>query len=154
MKDYDYSIQAKYYDVLEENPGVKDFNKVLDKLLKKHKVKSVFDITCGTGIQSIYLDKNGYNVTASDFSKEMVAIAQKKYPKIKFKQADMRSANFGKFDAVISIFNAIGHLSKSDFQKAPQNISNNLKSGCLYIFDIFNFVFMNKIFIPYVFIDT
>jgi SAM-dependent methyltransferase len=154
MKDYDYSVQAKYYDVLEENPSVEAFNKVLDKLLKKHKVKSVFDITCGTGAQAIYLDKNGYNVTASDFSKEMVAIAQKKDPKIKFKQADMRSANFGKFDAVISIFNAIGHLSKSDFQKAIQNISNNLKTEGLYIFDIFNYGFMKKNFIPYEFIDT
>ena len=154
MKDYDYSVQAKYYDVLEENPSVEAFNKVLDKLLKKHKVKSVFDITCGTGSQAIYLDKKGYDVTASDFSKEMVAIAQKKYPKIKFKQADMRSANFGNFDAVISIFNAIGHLSKSDFQKAIQNISNNLKTGGLYIFDIFNFDFMKNNFIPYEFIDT
>jgi|TARA_B100001964_G_scaffold144422_1_gene159021 SAM-dependent methyltransferase len=154
MKDYEYSVQAKYYDVLEENPSVEAFNKVLDKLLKKHKVKNVFDITCGTGAQAIYLDKHGYNVTASDFSKEMVAIAQKKYPKIKFKQADMRSANFGKFDTVISIFNAIGHLSESDFQKAIQNISNNLKTGGLYIFDIFNFDFMKNNFIPYEFIDT
>ena len=154
MKDYDYSVQAKYYEVLEENPSVEAFNKVLDKLLKKHKVKSVFDITCGTGAQAIYLDKNGYNVTASDFSKEMIAIAQKKYSKIKFRQADMRSVTFGKFDAVISIFNAIGHLSESDFQKAIQNIANNLKTGGVYIFDIFNFDFMKNNFIPYEFIDT
>ena len=130
MKDYDYSIQAKYYDVLEENPSVEAFNKVLDKLLKKHKVKSVYDITCGTGAQAIYLHKKGYDVTASDFSKEMVAIAQKKYPKIKFQQADMRSAKLGKFDVVISIFNAIGHLSKLDFQKAIQNIAD--KQTCYF----------------------
>ncbi len=154
MKNYDYSVQAKYYDVLEEYPSVEAFNKVLDKLLQKHKVKSVLDVTCGTGAQAIYLDKHGYKVTASDFSKEMVVIAQKKYPKIKFKHADMRSANLGKFDAVISIFNAIGHLSKSDFQKAIQNISNNLKTGGLYIFDILNFGFMKNNFIPYEFIDT
>lgn len=35
MKDYDYSVQARYYDVLEENPSVEALNKVLDKLLKK-----------------------------------------------------------------------------------------------------------------------
>ena len=154
MKDYDYSVQAKYYDVLEANPSVEAFNKVLDKLLKKHRIKSVLDLTCGTGAQAIYLHKSGYDVTASDFSKEMVAIAQKKYPKINFHQADIRSAKFGKFDAVISIFNAIGHLSKSDFQKAIQNIANNLKTGGLYIFDIFNYDFMKNNFIPYEFIDT
>jgi len=154
MKDYNYSIQAKYYDVLEENPSVKAFNKVLDKLFKKHKIKSIYDVTCGTGAQAIYLDKRGYKITASDFSKEMVAIAQKKYPKIKFRQADMRSTNLGKFDAVISIFNAIGHLSKSDFQKAVQNIANNLKTGGLYVFDIFNYDFMKNNFISHEFIDT
>lgn len=155
MKDYDYSAQAKYYDILEGNTqDVNAFNKILDKLLKNYKVKSVLDLTCGTGAQAIYLHKNGYNVTASDFSKEMVAVAQRKYPKIKFHQADMRYAQFGKFDAVISIFNAIGHLSKSDFAKSIRNIASNLKPNGIYIFDIFNFDFMKHNFISSQFIDT
>jgi hypothetical protein len=44
----------------------------------------------------------------------------------------------GKFDAVITIFNAIGHLIKTDFEKALQNIRANLKDSGIYIFDIFN----------------
>ena len=154
MKDYDYSTQAKYYDVLEANPSVDAFNEVLDNLLKKYKVKSVFDITCGTGAQAIYLDKKGYKVTASDFSKDMINIAKNKYPKIKFKEADMRSIKLGNFDAVISIFNAIGHLSKEDFKKALRNISENLNQNGIYIFDIFNLDFMKNNFIPYEFIDV
>jgi len=46
MKDYNYNKLAEHYDLLEGNPNVEAFNKVLDKLLKKHKVKSVLDITC------------------------------------------------------------------------------------------------------------
>ena len=154
MKDYDYSIQAKYYDVLEANPSVDAFNEVLDKLLKKYKVKSIFDITCGTGAQAIYLDKKGYKIAASDFSKDMINIAKKKYPKIKFQQADMRSIKLGDFDAVISIFNAIGHLSKEDFKRALRNINENLNPNGIYIFDIFNLDFMKNNFIPYEFIDV
>jgi SAM-dependent methyltransferase len=50
----------------------------------------------------------------------------------------MRSVKAGKFDAVITIFNAIGHLTKDDFKKTLQNIRANLKDNGIYIFDIFN----------------
>ncbi len=154
MKDFDYSTQAKYYDILEDNPQIQNFNKVLDKLLLKYDIKTVRDNTCGTGAQSIYLHKNGYQLTASDFSKEMVDIAQQKYPEISFHQADMRTAKFGKSDAVISIFNAIWHLSKPDFEEALQNISDNLEKQGLYVFDIFNMDFMKNNFVSHEFIDT
>ncbi len=153
MKDYNYSVQAKYYDILERNFNVLKFNKILDKILLKYKVKSVLDLTCGTGYQSIYLHKKGYKVVASDLSKEMIEEAQKKYSKIRFNQADIRSAYFGKFDSVISIFNAVGHLSKKDFSKAIKNISKNLKKNGIYIFDIFNLDYMNDNFKNYEFID-
>lgn len=153
MKDYNYSVQAKYYDTLERNFNILKFNRVLDKILSKNKVKSVLDLTCGTGHQSIYLHKKGYKIVASDLNREMIEVAQKKYPKIKFNQADIRSAYFGKFDSVISIFNAIGHLSKSDFSKAIKNISKNLKKNGLYIFDIFNLDYMRNNFLDYEFID-
>ncbi|MBT3407555.1 class I SAM-dependent methyltransferase [Candidatus Woesearchaeota archaeon] len=154
MKDYDYTSSAKHYDILEAEPSIDVFNKLLNKLLKKNKVKSVFDITCGTGAQAIFLDKNGYDVTASDYSSGMIKIAKQKYSKLKFSQGDMRKVRKGKFDSVISIFNAIGHLSKSDFEIAIKNIANNLKSNGLYIFDILNYDFMKNNFITHEFIDT
>lgn len=156
MKDYNYATLAEYYDALElGDGGSDDINKFLDNFFKKNKVKSVLDITCGTGAQAIYLHKKGYKITASDFSKDMVAVAQKKYKKLKFHQADMRTANLGNFDAVISIFNAIGHLSKTDFEKAVKNIGKNLNSGGFYIFDIFNLDFMrNGGFRSHEFIDS
>ena len=39
---------------------------------KKYKIKSVFDLTCGTGAQAIYFLKKGYLVKASDYSKGMI----------------------------------------------------------------------------------
>ncbi|RMD67179.1 class I SAM-dependent methyltransferase [Candidatus Pacearchaeota archaeon] len=64
--------------------------------------------------------------------KEMIAIAQKKCDTIRFRQADMRSSYLGKFDAVISIFNAIGHLSKAEFRKALCNVARNLRAESVY----------------------
>lgn len=152
MKDYNYATFAEYYDELDI---VKEgSNKIIGKLLKKYKVKTVLDMTCGTGVQVEYLFKKGYQITASDLSKEMLDIAKKKCPNIDFHQGDIRIAKYGEFDAVITIFNAIGHLSKKDFEKAIKNIFNNLNKKGIYIFDIFNLDFMKKNFINHEFIDV
>jgi hypothetical protein len=50
----------------------------------------------------------------------------------------MRKIKIGKFDAAITIFNAIGHLTKKDFEKTMRNIHVNLNEGGIYIFDILN----------------
>lgn len=55
----------------------------------------------------------------------------------------MRTINVGKFDAVITIFNAIGHLTKTGFEKAMRNIHRNLNNGGIYIFDIINLSYVN-----------
>ena len=159
MKEYDYDKLAEYYDITELKAGesYERINDFLDKIFKKNKIKTVLDMTCGTGAQVIGLSKRGYEVTASDLSKEMLRIAKKKAKglKIKFYSGDMRDAQYGKFDAVIAIFNAIGHLNKRDFEKTIRNIGENLNEQGLFIFDIFNLEFMKAGgFINHPFIDV
>jgi len=136
-----YNKEAMSYDVFNEDNS-KPINEQIEKILKEHKVRTVLDLTCGTGSQVFHLAERGYEVTGADISSKMLKIAiakakQKKLP-IKFIKGDMRTVKIGEFDAVITIFNAIGHLTKLDFEKAIQNIHANLKAGGLYIFDIFN----------------
>lgn len=111
-------------------------------MLHAHSVKSVLDLTCGTGSQLFYLAKQGYEVFGIDFNYKMLAIAQRKakHQNLLFplQQDDMRTAKIGSFDAVLTISNAIGHLTKEDFELALQNINSNVKPNGLYIFDIFN----------------
>lgn len=117
-------------------------NRTIKAILKKHKIKTVHDFTCGTGSQVFYLLKHGYQVTGSDISAGMLRIAARKAKdekiKIKFLRGDMRVVRAGKFDAAITIFNAIGHLKKTDFEKTIRNIHKNLNHGGIYIFDIIN----------------
>lgn len=135
-----YSTLYKYYDILSGNDTSK--NRVIEKILRKHKVESVLDLTCGTGSQLFWLAKRGFKVTGVDLSPALLNIAKEKAQKEKLDvpllEGDMRTIQVGKFDAVITIFNAIGHLTKEGFEKALQNIHRNLKNGGLYIFDIFN----------------
>ena len=158
LKQPDYSKFAEYYDAIELGGGKSSGSAIfLDKIFRKNKIKTILDMTCGTGAQSIGLSKKGYQVTASDLNKEMLYIAKKKgkYLGIKFSQGDIRSSRFGEFDAVIAMFNSIGHLSRKDFEKAVRNVWDNLKTGGLFVFDIFDLDYMrNGSFIDHRFIDV
>ena len=157
MKQYNYNKLAGHYDAIElgsvEYEKINDF---LTKIFKKKGVKTVLDMTCGTGAQAIGLKKRGFKITASDLSSGMLRIAKKKAKglSIKFHKGDIRKSKFGKFDTVISIFNAIGHLNKRDFEKAVRNIGSNLNEGGIYVFDIFNLDFMKKNWVNHEFMDV
>lgn len=103
-------------------------------------------MTCGTGSQVFWLAKCGYEVIGADINSKMLKVASSKAKKeklaLRFLKGDTRSTQVGKFDAVITIFNAVYHLPKDDFEEAIRNISSNLKDGGLYIFDINNLSFL------------
>lgn len=143
----EYKKLSKYFDALGSS-SPNSVNQSIEKILKKYKVKTVLDLTCGTGSQVLWLAKHGYKVTGSDFSPNLLKIAKSKVRKekinVKLLIGDMRTTQAGRFDAVITIFNAVGHLNKADFNKAMKNIYRNLHKGGLYVFDIFNLSSMNN----------
>ena len=138
----EYQQMPEYFDAHNISEQTEAKNALIEKLLKEQKVKTVLDMTCGTGSQVFYLTERGYEVIGSDFSPALLDQARSKAKKmnrdITFIDGDMRTVKIGKFDAVITIFNAIGHLTKEDFEKTLQNIHANLKDNGIYIFDIFN----------------
>jgi len=141
-----YDIDAHIYDEFMGEPNLSIINSCIEKILKKHKVKSVLDVTCGTGIQVFWLAQRGFDVIGSDINAKMLSVAKKKAKhqklKVQFMRADMRNVQAGKFDSVISIFNAVGHVTKSDFLKTMRNVHKNLKPKGLFIFDIFNLTYL------------
>ncbi len=138
----EYKKFPEYFDAHNIGEDTNAKNAVVEKLLKTHNIKTVLDFTCGTGSQVFHLTKNGYKVTGADFSPALLEIARQKAIAakfdIKFIAGDMRTLKVGTFDAVITMFNAVGHLTKAGFAKAMKNIAENLKTGGIYIFDIFN----------------
>lgn len=138
----EYQQMPEYFDTHNINEQTEIKNALIEKLLKEQKVKTVLDMTCGTGSQVFYLSERGYEVIGSDFSPALINMARNKAKEVNrnitFIKGDMREIKVGEFDAVITIFNAIGHLTKADFEKALKNIRANLKDNGIYIFDIFN----------------
>ena len=143
----EYKKLPEFFDAHNISDDTISTNTVIEKLLNEQNVKSVLDFTCGTRSQVFFLKKIGYDIAGVDFSPALLKIARNKaFQKnlsINFIAGDMRSSKIGKYDAVITIFNAIGHLSKNDFQNTLKNIYNNLNDGGVYVFDIFNLETMN-----------
>lgn len=148
MKDlglpYEYNEISEFFDAEDLlNHGFECNNFVIANILQKYHAKSVIDITCGTGLQAIYLANNGYRVVGCDVSDKLLDIAKSKAKlanlDIEFIHQDMRMfQNMGRFDACISMFNAIGHVNNDDFKRVVQNVYNTLNEGGIYVFDIFN----------------
>ncbi|HAT8124916.1 TPA: methyltransferase domain-containing protein [Legionella pneumophila] len=138
----EYQQLPQFFDAHNINEETEAKNALIEKLLKDQGVETILDMTCGTGSQVLYLAQRGYKITGSDLSPALVKIAKNKAKEmkldVKFIEGDMRNIKVGQFDAVITIFSAIGHISKSDFEKTLQNIRHNLNPGGIYIFDIFN----------------
>ncbi|MDP3372300.1 MAG: class I SAM-dependent methyltransferase [Candidatus Paracaedibacteraceae bacterium] len=140
-----YDERPDHYDIFNEENSI-GMNERVVHLLEKHTplCSSILDVTCGTGSQFFSLTHKGYKVTGSDISEKMLEVAREKaikhYPALvsNLHHADMRFVKLGRFDGAISMFNAVGHLTKEDFELAMRNIASNLNKGGVYIFDIFN----------------
>lgn len=137
-----YQKYPEYFDAPSNADDTNKKNEAIEQLLKTYGVKTVLDMACGTGAQVLYLAKLGYEVLGSDFSPGLLTLARDKATKQnltpQFIDGDMRKLQVGKFDSVITIDNAIGHLVKDDFEVAIRNIHTNLNDSGIYIFDILN----------------
>jgi SAM-dependent methyltransferase len=138
----EYQQFPEFFDIPSNAENMALRNQIIEAKLRRYHAKNILDLTCGTGAQVFYLKHLGYDVIGSDFSPGLLDIAREKAKKenliIDFIDGDMRTAQIGIYDAVITIDNAIGHLVKTDFAIAIENIYDNLKSDGIYIFDILN----------------
>jgi ubiquinone/menaquinone biosynthesis C-methylase UbiE len=130
-----FSKSARYYDEIYAAIG-KDYAveaAKMHKIIKMHKQtrgRSLLDIACGTGGHASYLNKY-YQVEGLDLDADMLAVAKKKYPKMRFYQGDMTNFELGRrFDAVICLFSSIGYVkTKSRLQKAIKSMARHVLPG-------------------------
>lgn len=116
-----------------------DTEKVVN-FFKKHGVKKILDLGCGTGRHVIYFAKNGFKVYGIDIAEQGIKIAREWLKEEKL-QADLRVGSIykklpyrnGFFDAVIST-NTIHHEKIENIRKAILEIERVLKpKGLIFI---------------------
>ncbi|MDO8473494.1 MAG: class I SAM-dependent methyltransferase [Dehalococcoidia bacterium] len=114
-----YDGIAKYYNLLFEDwdQVVESEGQRLEGILGLKGVRSVIDVTCGTGLQCIGLALRGFEVTGCDNSPAMLREARRNARRagvrVEFVEADllaMPESLSGRFDAAISCGNSLSHL--------------------------------------------
>ncbi|XP_077587692.1 glycine N-methyltransferase [Stigmatopora nigra] len=129
-------------------------------LLKKQGVRTVLDVACGTGVDSIMLVEEGFKVMSVDASDKMLKYALKsrweRRKEAAFDQWVIEEANWltlpedvqkpgsSGFDAVICLGNSFAHLpdfkgDQSDQKLALRNIASMVKPGGILIIDHRNY---------------
>lgn len=134
-----FGKSATYYDVIYDARG-KDYkaeSKRLHELIRRHKKSggnALLDVACGTGRHISYL-KSSYSAEGLDLDTELLAIAKKRNPEIRFHKDNMLTFTLGKeFDVVTCLFSAIGYMTTiSKLQRAVRNMSRHLKPGGVLI---------------------
>jgi ubiquinone/menaquinone biosynthesis C-methylase UbiE len=129
------SGSENYYDDIYGAMG-KDYTTEANKLhefIQKYKHtdgNTLLDVACGTGTHA-GLMSNYYRVEGIDLNANMLKVARKKYPAIRFMQADMRDFDLNhQFDIVTCMFSAIGYMrTKTELQKAVKSMSRHLLPG-------------------------
>ena len=89
---------------------------------------SILDVGCGPGYVSAAADERGASPIGLDFSKEMIAIAKRMFPRIEFREGDAQNLPFpdASFDRVVANF-ALLHLASPE--RACAEAARVLKPG-------------------------
>jgi ubiquinone/menaquinone biosynthesis C-methylase UbiE len=136
-----YNDNAKFYVNSIENA---DISKQLQSFLKHiPSGGKILDGGCGTGRDSLYMLKQGYNVTAFDASEKMADIAAKNtgldVSVITFEEIELPKNYFDGIWCMSSLL----HVHRNDMSDVLNKLYNSLKYGgyfyCTYKFRSFDF---------------
>lgn len=146
-----YKNFSKVYDKFMKHCNYDEWADLVKKIISESDVsgKNLLDLGCGTGETLLRL-KDDFQCSGLDLSSDMLTIANKKLKNkgVKLFLGDMRAFDTGeKYDIIISLFDTVNHLtSLEDLEELLLCIKNNLNPGGIYIFDVINREFMNKMF--------
>lgn len=148
MKDL-YEKFAYDYD---EFGAIEDYlgseSEFLGKLFVKHGVKTVLDCACGTGQHLYMLSEMGFDVSGSDYSESMIAVADKNlksYGKIvplcqcDFRYLEQKYAQT--FDAIVCLTTALPPvevvINRADFSRVFIKEQDN-QFQTIHVLDLFH----------------
>ena len=105
-----------------------NFKEVQDKFLQMLSGKKILDFGCGSGRDTMYFLKSGFDVTATDGSEELCKYASE-YTGIQVKQMLFQDLDEVDYYDVIWACSSILHLSKNELRIVMNKMSRALKSG-------------------------
>lgn len=147
-------FDTPYYHILYKNRDYSEASLFIDNITEFLKLKShavCWDLCCGKGRHSIYLNSKGYYVEGTDLSMQSIEEAGKSAnDTLQFYQHDMRKlfrTNY--FDVVFNLFTSFGYFERrEDDLHVFDAVQKALKPGGLFVFDYLNSGYVKKIIVP------
>lgn len=129
------NIAAEYVEYFGDDwEFIEEIKKFASQLKKG---STVLDLGCGSGYITNYLSSLNMNVVGIDFSKEMIKIAKKNYPKLEFLLADFVDIenHFGEnsVDGLIAIY-SLYFIPREQFNSMLNSLSKILKDEGIFLF--------------------
>lgn len=153
-----YGKYASVYDALYSDKPYKSEAQFIDNCFHRYgnfSINKILELACGTGSHALELERKGYKIIATDYSKEMIKCATQKATainsKVDFRVQDMRSVNLSEhpFDAIYCLFDSIGYItSNEDLNKTFTGIFNYLRMEGLFIFEFWHAAAMLRHYEP------
>lgn len=139
-----YTSLAPIYDEIMKDVDYEDWADYVDAIIQEHNqdAESVLELACGTGKVAMYLEElECYDITATDFSEEMLEIAKTvadfRDMKITWKQLDFFNIELEEqFDIVLSLFDSVNYILKEEeVLRMLENVEKVMHEGSFFIFD-------------------
>ena len=134
-----YGKFASVYDGLMEDIPYEQYVEWVASYLQSGKI---LDVACGTGTLSQYFAEVGFDVTASDLSEDMLAMANQRFQEaglqIPVFQLSMDNLEgLAGFDAVSIAIDSLNYLeNKQQVQQTFSEVYNALNGGGHFFFDV------------------
>ncbi len=132
-----YTVLAKFYDKLTyKDCDYTSWSQYLYGVARRHNVRQVADIACGTGKMTRLLVQHGLSVIGIDASAEMLSEARNNC-KALFVQQDMRRLQLTRpQDMAVCVNDGVNYLSGDELQPFFCRVAQNLNSGAPFVFDV------------------
>lgn len=136
-----------YYDIEKSGRKFRDEVDFLNEIFKRHNVKTVLDMGCGSGEHVVALQQYGYKITGVDSSPDMIKVAKKRFPNCNFEVSSMQEyVKEKQYDGIYCIFGTFNYLVKErEIDIYLENTRKNLKPAGISILEIWNAIPIKKI---------
>jgi SAM-dependent methyltransferase len=136
----EYDALAPFYDDFTAGSNYERWTDIVLALAAElgFRGSTLLDLACGTGKSFVPFLARGYEVTACDISRGMLAEAALKAPDVRLFQADVRElGRVGSFDLVTCFDDSLNYLlHDDDLARALATIAANLAPSGLALFDL------------------
>ncbi len=144
-------FDTPYYYTLYKHRDYSEASSFIDNMTQYLKLNGntvCWDLCCGKGRHSIYLNRKGFRVVGTDLSTQSILEANKSAnDTLQFYQHDMRKlfrTNY--FDAVFNLFTSFGYFEKrEDDLHVLDAVQKALKPKGLFVFDYLNSEYVKRI---------